>query len=371
MTQPLPTTFEGIGYTRDGDSLPLQAVRVPVPRPNADQVLIQVACSSINPLEYKLAQLNFFHRKPPVILGFDLAGTVVAVGAAVTRFAVGDEVAAMAACNGDGGWATGGSGGYALASEFLTVKKPRALSFRRAAVLPLVFNSAYLSLQEHLHRGDSVYIPGGAGGVGHLALQMAAHVYGCARVMTSAGTPQTIAAARSFGATHVFNYKEDDIGAEIRRLTDGKGVDLVFDATYSEESFVRTSQMVRRGGTWVVLGVGPGHTTRTTTTASPVDDLLAKAGARHVNANMLRFFSEPGALDGKARALLQQGLVQAMEWAADGRVVPHIGKTIDCSVEAVNAELQRMKSGQGGVVGKVAVVVDRSRGGDEAADTPR
>ena len=366
MSQTTPDTFEGIGYTRDGDGLPLQAVRVPVPRPSAEQVLIRVACSSLNPLEYKLAQLNFFHRKPPVILGFDLAGTVVAVGAAVTRFAVGDEVAAVAACNGDGGWATGGHGGYAVASEFLTVPKPRTLSLRRAAVLPLVSLSARLGLHDQARRGDSVYIPGGAGGVGHLALQMAAHIYGCARVITSAGTPETIAAARGFGAGHVFNYKTDDIGAQIRKLTDGKGVDLVFDATYNEDSFVQTAQLVRPGGTWVVLGVGPGKTTRTKTTTSPVDGILAKAGARHVNANMLRFFSEPATLDERARAFLQQGLLQAMEWAVDGRVAPHIGKTIDCSVDAINAELLRMKSGKGGVVGKIAVVVDRSRGGEAA-----
>jgi hypothetical protein len=117
-------TFLGVGYTRDRAGLPLEAVRVPVPRPAADEVLIRVAASSLNPLEYKLADLNFMGRTPPVVLGFDLAGLVAGVGRDVEGVAVGDEVAAMAGLNGDGGWAaTGGDGGsYAVAPRFLTVR---------------------------------------------------------------------------------------------------------------------------------------------------------------------------------------------------------------------------------------------------------
>ena len=65
QTQTIPETFLGVGYTRDRAGLPLEAVRGPVPRPAADQVLIRVAASSLNPLEYKLADLNFLGRTPP------------------------------------------------------------------------------------------------------------------------------------------------------------------------------------------------------------------------------------------------------------------------------------------------------------------
>ena len=65
QTQTIPETFLGVGYTRDRAGLPLEAVRVPVPQPAADQVLIRVAASSLNPLEYKLAELNFMGRTPP------------------------------------------------------------------------------------------------------------------------------------------------------------------------------------------------------------------------------------------------------------------------------------------------------------------
>jgi NADPH:quinone reductase-like Zn-dependent oxidoreductase len=360
QTLTIPGTFLGIGYTKDRAGLPLEAVRVPVRRPEADQVLIRIAASSLNPLEYKLAELNFLGRTPPVILGLDLSGIVVATGSAVRGVAVGDAVVAMADLNGDGGWAAGGGGegSYALAREFLTVHKPESLSFLSAAALPMCFLSAFAGLYATVQAGDTVYIPGGGGGVGHLALQMAARVLGAGLVISSGSTPQSMALAQQSGAHYVFDYKRDDIAAEILKLTGGRGADLVFDATYSERGFVETAKTVRQGGSWIVLGVGPGKTTRLAETKSPVDSILAERGARHVNVNLLRYFSEPATLDGEAEAFLQRGLALAMDWAVQGLVMPHIARTIDSTVEAINAGLQSLKSGAG-TLGKVAVIVDR------------
>jgi NADPH:quinone reductase-like Zn-dependent oxidoreductase len=359
-TLAIQETFLGVGYIKDRAGLPLEAVRVPVPQPGADQVLIRVAASSLNPLEYKLAELNFFRRTLPVVLGLDLSGIVVGIGSAVRGIAVGDSVVAMADLNGDGGWVAGGAdeGGYALAREFLTVPKPEFLSFLYGAALPMCFLSAFASLYGTVQAGDTVYIPGGGGGVGHLAVQMAARVLQTGFVISSGGTPQSIALARQSGAHHVFDYKRDDIAAEIARLTGGRGVDLVFDATYSEAGSL-TAKTVRPGGSWVVLGVGPGKTTRLVETESPVDSILAERGAKHINVNILRYFSDPAILDDKAKAFLQRGMTLAMEWAVQGLAAPHIARTIDSTVETINAGLQSLKSG-GGTLGKVAVIVDRN-----------
>lgn len=352
-----PETFTGVGYARDRAGLPLEAVEVPVPEPAADQVLIRVAASSLNPLEYKLAELNFLGRTPPVALGFDVSGVVVETGRDVTRVAVGDEVAAMADLNGDGGWSATPGGAYALAREFLTARKPPSLGFRDAAALPMCFLSAFAGLYGHVQAGDVIYIPGGGGGVGHLAVQMAAHTCKARTVISSGGRPESVALARDCGADVVLDYRRDDLAAEIARLTDGRGADVVFDATYSEQGFEQTAKTVRRGGSWVVLGVGPGRTTRVAETPSPVKTILGERGARYVNVNLLRYFSEPATLDGEARVFLGHGMDLAMEWAERGAVVPHVSRTVDSGVEEINAGLRALKAG-GGVLGKIAVIVD-------------
>jgi NADPH:quinone reductase-like Zn-dependent oxidoreductase len=356
----IPETFVGVGYTKHRAGLPLEAVRVPVPKPGADQVLIRVAASSLNPLEYKLADLNFLGRTPPVVLGLDLSGIVVATGSAVRDVAVGDAVVAMADLTGDGGWVAGGvgEGGYALAREFLTVRKAESLNFAYGAALPICFLSAFAGLYGTVQAGDTVYIPGGAGGVGHLAVQMASRALGAGLVISSGSTPQSISLARQSGAHHVFDYKRDDIGARIAQLTGGRGTDVVFDATYSETGFVETAKTVRQGGSWVVLGVGPGKTTRLVETESPVDSILAERGGKHIKVNLLRYFREPALLDDEAKTFLKRGMTLAMEWAEQGQVVPHIGRTIDSTVEAISAGRQSLKSGRG-TLGKVAVIVDR------------
>jgi len=350
----LPDTFEGIGYTKNGDSLPLETITVSVPQPGPDQILIHVHWSSLNPLEYKLARLNFLGRQSPVILGFDMAGTVAEVGANVHDFKIGDEVMAMGDSNLDGGWASGGEGGYALARDFLTAHRPHSLNRREAATLPMCFLSAYAGLKPHLIPGDTVYIPGGGGGVGHLAVQMASRALGAATVFSSGGNPASRYLAYASGARHVFDHNGHNIPDQILDLTDGRGVDLVYDATYSESGFVQSAQVVREGGSWIVLGVGPGKTTRTEETVSPVEGILAARGAHMINVNLLRYFTEPHTLDDSAKTLLSSGMRHAAEWAALGQVVPHVHATVSGHPEAITAHLMSLGAGKGNL-GKTAV----------------
>jgi NADPH:quinone reductase-like Zn-dependent oxidoreductase len=350
----LPSHFDGIGYSKEKNSWPLESIRVPVPQPSADQVLIHAYSSSLNPLEYKLALLNFFDRTPPVILGFDLAGVVAAKGANVKTVSVGDEVMALTDSNKDGGWATGGHGGYALASDYLTVQKSSSLSFDEAGVLPICFLSAYIGISPYLNPGETIYIPGGAGGVSHLAIQLAAHALGAGSVISSGSKPDTIALAKKFGAQQVFNYRTDATVERVNEFTDGKGADLVFDATYSEAGFVESAKAVRPGGKWVVLGVGPGKTSRGAPTKSPVESILAGKGAQHINANLLRYFTDAELKTPESNGFLANGMQLAIQLADENKVKPYISKTIQGTVEDINRELNEMREGRG-VSGKVAV----------------
>jgi hypothetical protein len=121
---------------------------------------------------------------------------------------------------------------------------------------------------------------------------------------------------------------------------------------------LRPRKTVCRGGSWVALGVGPGKTTRLVETESRVDSILAERGGRHINVNILRYFSEASILDDEAKAFLERGMTLAMEWAVQGLVSPHVGRTIDSTVGAINAGLQSLKLGRS-MLGKVAVLVDR------------
>lgn len=166
--------------------------------------------------------------------------------------------------------------------------------------------------------------------------------------------------AWSSAADYVFDYRNDDIAAEIAGLTDGRGVDLVFDATYSEDSYVATSKMVRPNGRWIVLGVGPGKTSRRAGTESPVAGILAAKGAKLVNVNLLNFFSGPGPLDVSSKELLKRAIRDAAATAEAGTVRPHVSGTISSEVEAINSAIADMQAGRRSL-GKIAVIVDEAR----------
>jgi NADPH:quinone reductase-like Zn-dependent oxidoreductase len=100
---------------------------------------------------------------------------------------------------------------------------------------------------------------------------LAARALEASTVISSGSKSDSIALAKKFGANHVFNYRTEDTAAKVNEFTDGKGVDLVFDAAYSEAGFAESAKTVKAGGKWVVLGVGPDKTSRTAQTDSPVD----------------------------------------------------------------------------------------------------
>lgn len=349
----VPTNFVGIGYDRVQAGLPLTRIVTPVPSPGPGEILVEVHASSLNPLEYKLADINFLGRIPPVVLGFDLAGLVIAVGPGVRSFAPGDRVMAMADCDRDGGWAEGGPG-YAIARECLAAKMPDRLGYGQAGTLPVCYLAAYLALAKALSGAGSILIPGGGGGVGHLAIQLASRVFGVEQVITSVSSENARDLALRSGASVVLDRRFDDVAGAVAELTGGAGVDLVFDSTYSEASFELTAALVRQGGSWTVLGVGPGKTTRRSETTTRVPEILASRGASLRRANVLDFFAGTGSFDDGAKALFASAMTGLSYWTGRGLIEPEISDIIPCSVEAISLGLAEMKAGRSRP-GKVSV----------------
>lgn len=205
-----------------------EPAELPDPVPTAGQVLVRQRATSVNPVDYKIRR----HGPPtapelPAVLGCDIAGTVEAVGEGVSGFAPGDAVF------GCGGGVRGMGGAYAelIATDAaLLAPKPAGLDLREAAALPLVAITAYEGLERSgVGAGTSVLVHGGAGGVGHVAIQLA-KARG-ARVATTVSSAEKAGIARELGADVTVNYRERAIADYVRDETDGRGFDVVFDAT--------------------------------------------------------------------------------------------------------------------------------------------
>jgi len=212
-----------------GDPSVFQLTEVAVPVLIPGHVLIKVHATSVNPVDCKIrsgANLGSTEPELPAILHGDVAGVIHAVAADVTQFKVGDEVYGCAG----GVRHTGGAlAEYMLADSKLLAKKPSTLSFLQAAALPLVTITAWEALftRSNLANGETVLIHGGAGGVGHIAVQLAK--WRGAKVVATVRKKDDIALVKSFGADEVINITEEKPADYVKRLTQGRGFDLVFD----------------------------------------------------------------------------------------------------------------------------------------------
>jgi NADPH2:quinone reductase len=204
----------------------LQIRDIPDPTVGSGQVLVSVEASGVNPLDTKIRRGQAAHAATvlPAILGLDLAGTVAAVGPDVTAFSVGDEVYGL----------TGGVGGrqgslaqFAAVDSRLLALRPRTLSARQSAALPLAFITAWEALVDRAQvgPGQTVLVHGGAGGIGHVAIQLAlargADVY-------ATGSPASQDIIRGLGATSI-DYTAGTVDDYLAAHTRGQGFDVVFD----------------------------------------------------------------------------------------------------------------------------------------------
>jgi len=216
---------------------------VPKPVAAADELLIRVEAAGLNPVDFKIREgklkviqgLSF-----PAVGGCELAGTVEAIGSNVKNFAVGDRVYARVAKEKLGAFAE-----YAAVSENWVAAMPRSIDFEAAAGVPLAALTALQALRDEMHikPGSRIFIPGGAGGVGTFAIQVAKWLG--AHVITTA-SPRGHELVKRLGADEIIDYTTQDFEKLVH------DVDGAFDLV-GDETLLKSFRVVKRGGTVVSL----------------------------------------------------------------------------------------------------------------------
>ena len=212
-----------------GGSDVFEAAEIAKPVVKAGHLVVKVAATSVNTVDTMIRQMgdDLAPLSPalPGVLGMDFAGIVESVGEGVTDFSIGDEVYGCA-----GGLADlqGALAEYMLADAKLVAHKPKSISMREAAAIPLVGITAYEGLvRAGVRHGQKVLVHGGSGGVGHIALQLA-NYFGAAVYSTGGGDLQSTLIEK-LGATAI-NYKTETVTDYVEKHTQGAGFDVVFDS---------------------------------------------------------------------------------------------------------------------------------------------
>ncbi len=304
-----PATMRAQVLTEAG--APLRLVEVPVPTPAPGEVLVRVEAAGLNPLDVKIAAGQAAHARvtPPAVLGLDMAGTVVAVGAPgpdgaapSATFGVGDAVYGLV---GGVGGVPGTLAEYVAVDAALLALRPTAWSAVQAAAVPLGFVTAWEGLVDRaaVAEGESVLVHGGAGGVGHLAVQLALARGG--RVWAT-GRERHTDVIRGLGAVPI-DAEHATVEEYVREHTAGEGFDVVLD-TLGGENLDRSFLAVRRYTGRVVSSLGWGR-----------HDLapLSFRGATYSGV-----FTLLPLLTGEGRAAHGRILTAAADLGAQGRLTP-------------------------------------------------
>jgi NADPH:quinone reductase-like Zn-dependent oxidoreductase len=298
----------------------LELEEVPAPEPIATEVQVRVHAASINPVDFKTRAGTGMAGilEPPMTIGWDVAGTVTEVGVGVTRFCVGDEVLGMP-------WFPREAGAYAeyvAAPSRHFVGKPHTLSFEEAAALPLAGLTAWQLVVDaiSLQQGDDILIHGGAGGVGHLAVQIAK-----ARGATVFATARAEQAEwlRELGADEVIDYRSERFEERVADL------DAVIDFPGGDLG-ARSLEVLRPGGKLVQVR------------GTVAEELLAAAKDRQQRVTGFLVEPDPVGLDGLV------SLVEA------GKLQIHVDQVLDLEQAAEAHRMAEAHHGGGKLVLRVS-----------------
>lgn len=215
----------------------------PEPAPGPKQVLVDVRAAGINFADL-LARVGLYPDAPktPCVMGYEVAGTVAALGPGVDSYAVGDRVVAATHF--------GGFAERAVADVANVFRLPEGWSFEQGAAVPVNYGTAFAALVKfaNVRKGETVLVHMAAGGVGIAALQILRSV-GAEAIGTASASKHD--AIRAQGAAHTIDYRNQDVAAEVKRITDGRGVDVVLDAL---GEFRQSYKLLRAGGRLVIYG---------------------------------------------------------------------------------------------------------------------
>jgi NADPH2:quinone reductase len=247
----LPQDMTFIAHGAGGGPEVLVPARGPLPVPAADEVLIRVMATGVNRPD--VAQRSGSYPPPPgasPIIGLECAGEVVAIGAGVARYKLGDRVCALT--NG------GAYAEYCTAPEAQTLPWPAGTDAIRAAALPETYFTVWANLFGHgrLAAGETVLVHGGTSGIGVTAIQLAKAF--SARVLATAGSAAKVEACLRLGADAAIDYRTQDFAEEVKRLTESRGVDVVLDMV-GASYFQRNLRCLALDGRLVIIAFLGGH----------------------------------------------------------------------------------------------------------------
>jgi NADPH2:quinone reductase len=218
----VPATMTAIAIRAPGGPEMLVPEQRPVPAPGPGEILVKVAAAGVNRPDV-MQRLGLYPppKGAPDIPGLEIAGTVAACGAGVTRWRVGDAVTALVV---GGGYAQ-----YCVAVEGHALPIPAGLSANEAAAIPETFFTVWHNVFERggLKPGETLLVHGGSSGIGTTAIQLGRN-FG-ARVITTAGSMEKCEVCRKLGADVAINYRTEDFVAATKQATDGKGADVILD----------------------------------------------------------------------------------------------------------------------------------------------
>lgn len=329
-SETLPATMTVIGFDAPGGPEVLQPQTVPVPTPGAGQVLVKVAYAGVNRPD--VIQRRGLYPPPPgasPIPGLEIAGEVVALGADVRDAMLGQQVCALVA---GGGYAE-----YCLAMADHCLPVPAGMPLDQAAALPETLFTVWHNVFERgwAKEGETILVHGGTSGIGTMAI-MLGKAFGLTVIVTC-GDAEKCAAALEIGADHAIDYKASDFVEEVKRITDGQGVELVLDMV-AGDYVARNLRCMKEDGRHVTIAVQGGmqaelnmavimsrRYTLTGSTLRPRSNQFKALLAQEIAANAWPLFAS-----GQLRPIMDQAFPLADAAAAHARMEAgaHIGKIV-------------------------------------------